>query len=125
MLDIKARSKESHLKAMKKSHHVMFPAPLDSGYDVHSYDTRVDIDGYNDLLIGLKMKMIGRAFLDVCFFIGNSMVSWAHQEGRSMCPSSTAQSEFIVIGCCYTHLMWMKHILEHYGFQPGMMNFLL
>ncbi|CAM8903325.1 unnamed protein product [Rhodiola kirilowii] len=51
-----------------------------------------------------------------CKFLGNNLVSWFSKKQNNIFIS-TAEVEYIAVGSCCTHLLWMKHMLEEYGVE--------
>ena len=88
-----------------------------------THNTGADIAGYTDADWAGDAED-RKSTSGGCFFIGNNMVSW-HSKKQNCVSLSTAQAEYIAAGSCCTQLLWMKHMLEDYGFQPGMMDLLL
>ena len=48
----------------------------------------------------------------VAFFLGNCLVSWLSKKQYSI-SLSTTEADYIVVASCCTHVIWMKHTLEH------------
>ena len=49
-------------------------------------------------------------------FLGRSLVSWASKKQKSV-ALSTAEAEYIIVGHCWTQLLWMRQTLRDYGYK--------
>ena len=49
-----------------------------------------------------------------CFFLGNNLIAW-HNKKQNCVSLSSTQAEYIAMGNCCTHLLWMKKMLADYG----------
>jgi hypothetical protein len=49
-----------------------------------------------------------------CQFLGRSLVSWSSKKQNSV-ALSTAEAEYISVGCCCAQLLWMKQTLLDFG----------
>ena len=113
-----ANPKESHLKAVKRIIRYV-SGTTDSGI-MFTFDSNVEIAGYTD------SDWAGdaddrKSTSGGCFFVGNNLVSW-HSKKQNCVSLSTAQAEYIAARSCCTQLLWMKHMLEDYGFQQGKLS---
>jgi hypothetical protein len=86
---------------------------------LYSRDTNLVVAGYSDVdWIGNaddRKRTSGR-----CFYVGNNLVAWMSKKQASI-SLSTAEAEYIAAGSCCTQLLWMKTLLEGYGFSQDTM----
>lgn len=51
-----------------------------------------------------------------CFHVGGNLVVWM-SKNQDTIFLSTIESEYIAHGSCYTQILWMKKMLQDYGFS--------
>ena len=63
-----------------------------------------------------KMSRIEKTHLVLVFLISDCLVAWLSKKQNSIFLS-TVEVEYIVVGSCCTHLLWMKQIMKDYGIE--------
>ena len=71
------------------------------------------------MLIGQVVVTVGKALPGGgVFYVGNNLVSW-HSKKQNSVSLSTAEAEYVTAGSCCTQLLWMRQMLEDYGFAQS------
>ncbi|XP_040375507.1 secreted RxLR effector protein 161-like [Rosa chinensis] len=107
-----ANPKESHLKAVKRI--IRYVSGTSNYGVVYIFDSNVEIAGYTDSDWAGNVDD-RRSTSGGCFFVGNNLVSW-HSKKQNCVSLSTAEAEYIAAGSCCTQMLWMKQMLNDYGF---------
>jgi hypothetical protein len=112
-----ANPKVSHLTAVK---HIIRYVNDTLLYSIwYSRETNLVVAGYSDAdwagSAGDRKSTSGG-----CFYVGNNLVAWMNKKQASI-SLSTAEAEYIAAGSCCTQLLWMKKLLEDYGFSQDTM----
>ena len=55
-----------------------------------------------------------------CFYVGANLVTWMSKKQNSV-SLSTAETEYIAAGSCFSQLLWMKKVLTDYGISQDTM----
>ena len=50
-----------------------------------------------------------------CQFLGSILIFW-YSKKQQMVSNSTAEAEYIVVGSCCAHILWIRNHLRDYGF---------
>ncbi|KAG5562829.1 hypothetical protein RHGRI_005526 [Rhododendron griersonianum] len=108
-----ANPKESHLTAVKR---VIKYISGTMGYGIWlSKDTNSNLAGFSDAdWAGCADDR--KSTSGGCFYIGNNLVAWLSKKQNSI-SLSTAEAEYIAAGSACTQLLWMKQMLDDYGFS--------
>jgi len=106
-----ANPKQSHLNAVKRILKYV-KGTTDVGL-FYSKQTNQNLVGFCDADWAGNLDD-RRSTTGGCFFLGNNLVSW-HSKKQSCVSLSTAEAEYISLGSCCTHLLWMKQMLLDYG----------
>ncbi|PRQ53257.1 putative RNA-directed DNA polymerase [Rosa chinensis] len=113
-----ANPKESHLKAVKRI--IRYVSGTSNYGVVYTFDSNVEIAGYTDSDWAGNVDD-RRSTSGGCFFVGNNLVSW-HSKKQNCVSLSTAEAEYIAAGSCCTQMLWMKQMLNDYGFPQGKLS---
>lgn len=62
-----------------------------------------------------------KSTLGGCFYMGSNLVAWLSKKQISL-SLSTTEAEYIAMGSCCTHIIWMKQMLLHYGVTHDIMT---
>ena len=106
-----ADPKESHLKATKRilryikgSENLGLFYPKSKEFKLMAYTD----DDYGGCKIDRKSTS------GICYFLGNSLVTWASKKQNIVALFST-EAEYVAVSLCCTQVLWIKHQLEDYG----------
>lgn len=53
--------------------------------------------------------------------MGSNLVAWLSKKQISL-SLSTTEAEYVAVGSCCTHIIWMKQMLLHYGVTHDIMT---
>jgi len=62
-----------------------------------------------------------KSIIGGCFYIDGNLAAWIRKKYNSI-SLSIAKTEYIVVGSYCTQLLWMKKILQDYGFIQDTMT---
>ncbi|GJW36269.1 hypothetical protein Tco_0059189 [Tanacetum coccineum] len=79
--------------------------PKDSGFDLTAY-SNADYAGCH---------LDRKSTYGSVQFLGDKLVCWSSKKQNSV-SISTAKSEYVVVSCCCTQVLWMRTQLTDYGF---------
>jgi hypothetical protein len=109
----KASLRESHLKAIKRI----------LRYFKHTQNIRLwypkgakfELIGYSDSdYVGCKVER--RSTSGTCQLLERSLVSWLSKKQNGVALSTT-EAEYIAVDSCCAQILWMKTILNNFGFK--------
>ncbi|KAI5320209.1 hypothetical protein L3X38_039917 [Prunus dulcis] len=107
--------KESHLFVVKKV--IKYVSRTFEFGLLYTYDTCVNLVGYSDAdwagCSDGRKSTSGRVF-----YVSNNLVAWYSKKQKSI-SLSIAEAEYVVAGSCCTQLLWMRQMLEDYGFAQS------
>jgi len=73
----------------------------------------IHLVGYSDSdFAGCKLDR--KSTSGACHLLGSSLISW-HSKKQVCVALSTAEAEYIVVGSCCAHILWIKQQLEDFG----------
>ena len=99
-----ANPKESRLTTVKRIIHYI-NGTLDYGL-CYPYDSSFVIVGYYDVdWVGNVVDRKNTS--SIYFFISDCLMAWLIKKQNSI-SLSTTEAEYIVVGSCYTQLLWIK-----------------
>ena len=85
----------------------------------YSKDSNACLVGYSDAdWVGSMDAQ--KSTLGGYFYLGNNLVSWMSKK-QNFVSLFMAEAEYIVVGSCYTQLLWMKKLLHDYGIPQDTM----
>ncbi|XP_040987672.1 secreted RxLR effector protein 161-like [Juglans microcarpa x Juglans regia] len=108
-----ANPKESHLTTVKRILKYL-SATVDYGM-WYSKDSNLSLDSYSDANWAGNVDD-RKSTTGGCFYVGSNLVAWMSKKKNSI-SLSTTEVEYIAAGNCCTKPLWMKKMLEDYGFS--------
>jgi len=108
-----ANTKESHFKAAKRIlKYLKGTTKVGLWYPSHS---PIHLIGYSySDFAGCKLDR--KSTSATCHLLGSSLIFW-HSKKQACVALSTARTEYIVAGSCYTQKLWLKQQLADFGLK--------
>jgi len=103
--------KESHFKAAKRIlKYLKGTSFVGLWYPSHS---PIHLIGYSDFdFAGCKLDR--KSTSGTCHLVGSSPISW-HSKKQACITLSNAEAEYIVVGSCCAHILWLKQQIADFG----------
>jgi hypothetical protein len=105
--------KECHLVTVKRILRYLVSTPCFGIW--YPKGSTFDLIGYTDSYYA-GCKVDRKSTSGTCQFLGRSMVSWSSKKQTSV-ALSTAEAEYVATGQCCVQLLWMRKILQDFGYN--------
>jgi hypothetical protein len=105
--------KECHLVAVKRILRYLVSTPCFGIW--YPKGSTFELIGYSDFdYVGCKVDR--KSTSGTCQFLGRSLVSWSSKKQTSVAVS-TVEVEYVTTGQCCAQLLWMRQILQDFGYN--------